>query len=326
MIKNSPFTSVLGEDMQSFLDMKRSLGFRYDSEEYWLHHFDRSWTELNGDSTEVTIEAISDWITQRPNEGKTTQSIRIGAIRQFLVYRNALGKLSFIPHDKIRCQRHPVIHILSAEEISELFGIIDSYSPSRPTVETARMAKEYPVLFRLILSTGLRRSEAVSIKVRDVDAASRTIIIYNAKGRKDRIIGISADMAELLEWYIVYLRREMHEISPWLFPSVSAENHISSGALGIKFREFWKKTPCCGRSVKEPSTHSLRHTFVVMRMNEWMEQGKNLELMMPYLSRHLGHKSPDETFYYYHQVYTSFNTIRQMDKLSAEVIPEVRVR
>jgi hypothetical protein len=57
-----------------------------------------------------------------------------------------------------------------------------------------------------------------------------------------------------------------------------------------------------------------------------MEKGKKLELMMPYLSRHLGHKSPDETFYYYHQVYDSFRTIRQMDKLSAEVLPEVRVR
>lgn len=326
MIKNSPFTSVLGADLQNFLDMKRSLGFRYDSEEYWLHHFDQYWIELNGDSTEVMMGSISGWMAQRPNEGKTTQSIRIGVIRQFLVYRNASGKPSFIPYDKIRCQRHPVIHILSSEEISELFRVIDSYSPSRPTAETARMAKEYPVLFRLILSTGLRRSEAVSIKVCDIDASSSTIAIYNAKGRKDRTIGVSADMAELLEQYVAYLHGEMREISQWLFPSVSPADHISSGALGIKFREFWKKTSRYGQSVKEPSIHSLRHTFVVMRMNEWMEQGKKLELMMPYLSRHLGHKSPDETFYYYHQVYDSFRTIRQMDKLSAEVLPEVRVR
>lgn len=326
MLKDSPFTSVLGADMQSFINMKRALGFRYESEEYWLHHFDRCWTESNGDSTEVTIESISDWTAQRPSEGKTTQSIRIGALRQFLIYRNALGKASFIPHDKIRCRRHPVIHILSTEEIGELFRVIDSYFPSFPTPETARMAREYPVLFRLILSTGLRRSEAISIKVCDIDASSHTIAIYNAKGKKDRVIGTSADMAELLERYIVYLHREMPEISQWLFPSVNPENHISSGSIGMKFWEFWNKTPCCGKSIKEPSIHSLRHTFVVMRMNEWMEQGKDLELMMPYLSRHLGHKSPDETFYYYHQVYDSFKTIRRMDKLSAEVLPEARVR
>lgn len=45
--------------------------------------------------------------------------------------------------------------------------------------------------------------------------------------------------------------------------------------------------------------------------------------MLPYLSRYLGHKSPDETYYYYHLVEKAFDTIREKDTVSGKVIPEV---
>lgn len=72
--------------------------------------------------------------------------------------------------------------------------------------------------------------------------------------------------------------------------------------------------------------HSLRHTFVVIRINAWMEQGVDTSVMLPYLSRHLGHKSADETFYYYHQVLESLEIIRRKDRISPLVLPEVRMR
>lgn len=45
--------------------------------------------------------------------------------------------------------------------------------------------------------------------------------------------------------------------------------------------------------------------------------------MLPYLSRYLGHKSPDETYYYYHLVSKAFDVIRSKDSVSSKVIPEV---
>ena len=58
-------------------------------------------------------------------------------------------------------------------------------------------------------------------------------------------------------------------------------------------------------------------------MNEWMKTGVKLDNMMPYLSKYLGHSSPDDTFYYYHQVEEAFSIIRQKDQSAAFVIPEV---
>ena len=57
-----------------------------------------------------------------------------------------------------------------------------------------------------------------------------------------------------------------------------------------------------------------------------MEQGVDTSVMLPYLSMHLGHKSADETFYYYHQVLESLEIIRRKDRISPLVLPEVRMR
>jgi hypothetical protein len=58
-------------------------------------------------------------------------------------------------------------------------------------------------------------------------------------------------------------------------------------------------------------------------MNQWMNENVSLEVMMPYLCRYLGHSSIDDTMYYYHQVTDAFRIIRQKDKISEKVIPEV---
>jgi integrase len=60
-------------------------------------------------------------------------------------------------------------------------------------------------------------------------------------------------------------------------------------------------------------------------MNLWMENGTALNPMMPYLSKYLGHRSPDGTFYYYHQINSALKIVRDRDTLSSEIIPEVAV-
>ena len=45
--------------------------------------------------------------------------------------------------------------------------------------------------------------------------------------------------------------------------------------------------------------------------------------MLPFLSKYLGHTSPSETFYYYHQVAEAFRIIRDRDITGKRVIPEV---
>ena len=58
-------------------------------------------------------------------------------------------------------------------------------------------------------------------------------------------------------------------------------------------------------------------------MNAWAEEGLDLSVMMPYLSRYLGHKSTKETLYYYYLVSDAYRTIEKKDSIADAVIPEV---
>ena len=55
---SSSFKSILASDIESFISMKRSLGYRYNSEEYILHRFDTYWEKVNGTSDSVTMESL----------------------------------------------------------------------------------------------------------------------------------------------------------------------------------------------------------------------------------------------------------------------------
>lgn len=98
---------------------------------------------------------------------------------------------------------------------------------------------------------------------------------------------------------------------------------ILKTSVDRKFNELWNSTENASLCDKKPTVHCLRHAFVIKRMNEWMMQGIDLNNMMPYLSNHLGHSSPLESFYYYHQVEDTFRIIKQHEEILSTVIPEV---
>lgn len=326
MNQTALFKSSLSDDIQKFLNMKRALGYKYDDEEYILRLFDTYWIQHNGESQSATMDSLAEWVKQRPTEGKSFQYARVQLVKQLMEFRNSRGKLSYVPMDKIKCPKHPVIHVLNRDEIQALFQGIDAFRPTRPTSETLRISKEYPAALRLIASTGLRRSEAASILIQDIDFSCHIIMIRNAKGHKDRIISISEDMSDLLKNYLCFLENAVQGQIKWLFPSINPIEHLNSASLESIFNRAWMQTTYASTCAKKPTVHSLRHSFVVSRINSWIEQGIDTRVMMPYLSHHLGHKSPDETFYYYHQVQESLKAIHQMDQTSEAVIPEVRCR
>jgi integrase len=58
-------------------------------------------------------------------------------------------------------------------------------------------------------------------------------------------------------------------------------------------------------------------------MNEWITQGLNIDVMMPYLSRYLGHSSIQESYYYYHSLDSRSPALRMHIEANGEAVPEV---
>ena len=318
----APFVSCFAEDLEGFLRKKQDAGFQYDSAEYTLRRFDKYCADRSVSAPEVTKDLVNSWLGSFDNCCAVTVAGRASVIRQFSLFLLSIGKEAYVPGSKPHGKKRQ-IHVLSDDEINALFEKIDQYSPGLQAASFCRLAIEYRVLFRLLLCCGLRVSEARKLKKNDVDLQNGTLLVRNGKGNKDRVVYLPDDLRVLLVRYTDRLREDYDDCSAWFFPAREMDNLLSVSLIDKRFNEAWNATPFAQICPDKPTVHSLRHTYVVKRMNLWMEQGIPLRSMLPYLSRHLGHKSVEDTFYYYHQLDTAFRIIHDRDRQSKAIIPEV---
>ena len=117
-----------------------------------------------------------------------------------------------------------------------------------------------------------------------------------------------------------YIFKITHYItSEWLFPSSNYEKHILKTTIDKYFNSFVKILQI-GTYDFHPVPHSLRHTYVIHRVDSWIQEGKDVNSLIIYLSKQLGHNSLNETYYYYHTLESSFKPINEK---SRKLYPEV---
>ena len=311
------YSSTLARHIEGLIATKRALGFDYSSAAYTLERLDRFCVETGRAEGGVTAGLADAWAEAFPWEGGASRATRMGALRQLALYERSLGVDAYVPRGHSR-REAPVVYLPTPGETASLFAAIDAYEdPGHPY-----MADGYRVAFRLMRFCGLRIAECASMAVADVDLSHATMLVRHSKGAKDRLVYMSADVAAMVGAHVGGLPRSVGFRPDWLFPGRDPSRHILKNTFDKKFAQFWAMVPGTGGRDRHPTPHSLRHAFVVERMNSWMREGVSLPQMMPYLASYLGHDGSNETFYYYHQVEEAFSIVRERDAVSSRVIPE----
>jgi integrase/recombinase XerD len=175
-----------------------------------------------------------------------------------------------------RRQKLPVV--LSRKEVRQILGLV-----RRPVSRTA---------LTLIYSCGLRLSEAVCLKVSDIDGERKMVRVNNGKGGKDRDIPIPQKTLELLRSYWVTKRPK-----PYIFPAGTGLGHISKSTLQKTFKAALTQS----NIPKKASVHSLRHSFAT----HLLEDGVDLRIIKDLL----GHKHLRTTTIYTHLTEKSFDRL-----------------
>lgn len=313
------YNSVLAPYIIGLIKQKRSDGFGYKEEEYHLKKIDEFCLLRFPDANTVTRELASEWSVIRPTEGRNYLRRRISMLKQLSIYILSLGLEAYVPR-YVGSTDKPVLYIPSHEELTHFFRELDS-SDGRE-VNGLCYASKYKIMFRLYYCCGLRLSEVRLLKAENVDLERGILTIKQSKGRKDRLVYLPPDGINVLANYWHNLEKVLPG-ALWLFPGESSSKPLAANTVRRAFIKCWNKLPFAANADKQPSIHCLRHAFVVERMNDWMNSGIELQKMLPYLSSYLGHASPSETFYYYHLVNKAFAIIKQKDRVSGRVIPEV---
>jgi site-specific recombinase XerD len=182
-----------------------------------------------------------------------------------------------------RCHKLPVV--LSHEEVLAFFDHIPSL--------------KYRAALMICYGAGLRISEAVSLKVADIDSQRMVIRVEQGKPRKDRYAMLSPRLLDVLRRYWRAFPSKLY-----LFPSWRENKHLSSTSLQIACRE----AALLSGLRKKVTVHTLRHSFAT----HLLEGGTDVRIIQALL----GHSKIDTTARYT-QVSTQLvaATVSPLDRL-----------
>jgi len=137
----------------------------------------------------------------------------------------------------------------------------------------------------MIYGSGLRISEALNLKIGDIDTVNKTVKVLG-KGNKERIVPMGTNTIALYEKYIKSKNKFVNS-SKFVFVSGTGNKMSYSSAYKIIHREIQKIS-----DVKQKSPHTLRHTFATHLINN----GADIRSV----SEMLGHSSLSSTQIYTH--------------------------
>ncbi|MEW6168909.1 MAG: integron integrase [Pseudomonadota bacterium] len=270
-----------------------------------LFHGKRHPCDLGG----AEVEAFLSDLAVRQNVAANTQNLALSAI--LFLYRDVLEIelpwLDGITRAK-KPQRLPVV--LSRGEAARLMDELSAHPPG--------------LVARLLYGTGMRLTEGLRLRVKDVDLVRREIVVRDGKGAKDRVTMLPAIMVEPLRSQLA-VRRTLYErdlrldkaavwlpdalarkypraASEWAWQYVFVASGFSTDPRSGEIRRHHLGEQLVQREVrsaaqragiaKPVSPHVLRHSFAT----HLLESGYDIRTVQELL----GHSDVSTTMIYTH--------------------------
>ena len=168
-------------------------------------------------------------------------------------------------------------------ELEELFNVCDL---------STSLGQRDRLILEMLYATGVRVGELVSIKVKDIDRSSRSILILG-KGNKERYVTYGDYCSDILDLYLNDAYNKLNiKNSEYLFLNNNGGELTDRGVRYI-LDQVIKKTSL----KKNISPHMIRHSFATHLLNE------GADLLS--VQKLLGHESIKAT-----QIYTHVTTDR----------------
>ena len=291
-MNNYRWKSSLADHMQECLVLMRMAGFKYDKEGRIMEMLDQYCYDIGFNGDRLNAELVNGFCYGVYYEKASTRYQKEKLLSRLAEHLCTIGRPSYICPRKSgpkKCTYIP--YIFSEEELGNLFRAADTYPPhhlsNRHIVDS--------VMFRMIYGCGLRLSEALNLKLKDVDITEGTLTILQSKNNKDRKIPMAESLVNRCKKY----NREMHPFSDehtYYFKS-SLNRRLDRSAAYRRFRDYlWHAgIPHSGHG---PRIHDLRHVYCIHCLKRWVLSGKDLTNLFPYLSVYLGHADFRGTQYY----------------------------
>jgi site-specific recombinase XerD len=302
MNTTSPFRSLLAEDIESYLDLKRATGRKFRTEAGALRLLDRFLSDnAVVDRAALTPPVIESFLASRPRTRPRSFNHLLGVLRCFFVWIVVQGRLTHSPvlarPRSAGSRRLPFL--FKPQEVQRLIQVA-AQLPDNP--RASNRATVYSLIFRLMYGLGLRVGEIARLCHRDVDRERRLLVIRDTKFGKSRLVPFGPN----LEMHIAtYLVRRIDWYGPWqpddpLFSfSDDHRTPLCPETISRTFHRLLPKTELTlAIDASSPCLHCLRHSFAVQTLLRWYRSGMDPGQRLFHLSTFMGHSDPASTSWY----------------------------
>jgi len=281
--------------VEEYLALRRQLGFALQSSGQQLLGFAR-YADGVGHRGPITVELAVRWARLPQCARPFWWARRLQIVRGFARYRSLFDRGTEIPPAGLLgpSSRRATPHIYSETEIAALLLAAGELGPAgglRPHT--------YVTLLGLLITTGLRISEALRLSRDDADLHRGVLTVQLTKFRKSRLVPLHPSTVLALAKYA--RRRDQHHPHPSARTFFLNEVGAPLGASGVastfdalRGKLGWTKN----REGRRPRLHDMRHTMAVRTLLRWYREGAEVDRKMPALSTYLGHVEVSDTYWY----------------------------
>ena len=269
------------------------------------------------DTSALDERKIRKILERLDGESDSSREHRVSIMRQFCAFLNTIGIPCWqIPPRYFTAPRSEFKpYILSNSDISSLLATVDSLPPSR---RSHGYVTAYPVLTRLLLSSGLRISEALALDINDFDQNAGVITVSNSKNGVSRLVPLSTSMSLCLQNFI---DSEERDTGPVFLSSYTGKAYSYDGAHYM-FRKIYDAAGIVNEHGRSPRIHDMRHTFCTRSLDKMLASGMGLYEAIPILAAYVGHVNYADTEKYIHLTRTNHEKFVSAETALATLIPK----
>lgn len=240
---------------------------------YFLSYFNgRNFEEI----TKPEIEAYVFHLKRKYKISDTKQNTVINAIKSY--YEHVLGKPREY-YDLQRPQKSKTLpNIFSKEEVAKIISCTKNI--------------KHKAILMTIYSGGLRISEALNLRIKDLHSDEGYIFIKDSKGKRDRKTVLSPLLLNVLRTYY-----KAHKPSYWLFEGQDGGKYSAKS-----IQQILRKSVDKAGANPWGTVHTLRHSFAT----HLLQEGVNLRVIQTML----GHASSKTTEIYTHVLAVNNKTVK----------------
>ncbi len=276
---------------------------------YWVRSFVH-WHKLRHPSEmgKAEVEAYLTWLASQRQVSPSTHRQALSAL--LFLYKEVLEiELPWLDQIGRPKKRERLPTVLSREEVERILALMEG---------------ENGLLARLLYSTGMRLTEGLRLRVKDIDFDRRSIIVREGKGGKDRVVMLPQSLRQALHEQLArsralwaedraanvpgvempdalarkYPRAAESWIWHWAFPSPTLSVDPRSGTprrhhlYEERLQRALKKAVARAGIDKHVSVHTLRHSFAT----HLLQGGYDIRTVQELL----GHSDVSTTMIYTH--------------------------